>query len=466
MSEYKPGSPLTIIAIALVALAVLSMLPWGRVTGNRFKDFNLLSDLLPESDNTYISHEEIDPQLAALTSASVAEEQGATDTTATDTVPALAPAPLPADFAAPTAPDGTVLPEDYSPDGSETRRLAAALGEARARPVRIAVIGDSYIEGDIFTQDVRSQLQTRYGGRGVGYMAAHSEFPGFRQSVRQTSQGWTECDMRHIGSDPVKPLSGVYFKASPGATVTYKGSHRPANTEAWDRSTILFIAPGGGTVTLATDNGEISHTVEASPDVQALRVEGTTARLSVTTDIAGLKMLGAWLDSSAGISLDCMSMRGNSGITHRHIDSDLARQMRAWIDYDLIIFEYGINALSSAQTNYDAYAEAMTQAVRRVRAQYPRAVVMVLGIGDRGQKQGAAVGSIPTAEAMTAAQRDVARRTGSIFWDTRAAMGGRGSVVQWHDRKLVNADYIHLNHKGGAELARIFVNSLLLSLNQ
>ena len=206
--------------------------------------------------------------------------------------------------------------------------------------------------------------------------------------------------------------------------------------------------------------------MEASPDVQALRVEGTTARLSVTTDIAGLKMLGAWLDSSAGISLDCMSMRGNSGITHRHIDSDLARQMRAWIDYDLIIFEYGINALSSAQTNYDAYAEAMTQAVRRVRAQYPRAVVMVLGIGDRGQKQGAAVGSIPTAEAMTAAQRDVARRTGSIFWDTRAAMGGRGSVVQWHDRKLVNADYIHLNHKGGAELARIFVNSLLLSLNQ
>ena len=67
---------------------------------------------------------------------------------------------------------------------------------------------------------------------------------------------------------------------------------------------------------------------------------------------------------------------------------------------------------------------------------------------------------------MVRAQRDIARRTGSLFWDTRAAMGGDDASVDWHRRKLVNADYIHLNHKGGAALAEIFVNSLQSSLHE
>ena len=109
--------------------------------------------------------------------------------------------PLPDDFMAPVASDGSVLIEDYSQDGSALARFRNALAESGTRPVRIAVIGDSYIEGDIFTQDIRALLQERYGGSGVGYMAAFSNFPGFRQSVNQSGTGWTEHDIRKSGSD-------------------------------------------------------------------------------------------------------------------------------------------------------------------------------------------------------------------------------------------------------------------------
>ena len=37
---------------------------------------------------------------------------------------------------------------------------------------------------------------------------------------------------------------------------------------------------------------------------------------------------------------------------------------------------------------------------------------------------------------------------------------GATVIVDGRDRGLVNADYIHLSHKGGAELASIFVKSL------
>ena len=36
--------------------------------------------------------------------------------------------------------------------------------------VRIAVFGDSFIEADIFTADLREMLQKRFGGCGVGFV--------------------------------------------------------------------------------------------------------------------------------------------------------------------------------------------------------------------------------------------------------------------------------------------------------
>ncbi len=67
---------------------------------------------------------------------------------------------------------------------------------------------------------------------------------------------------------------------------------------------------------------------------------------------------------------------------------------------------------------------------------------------------------------MVSTQRAVARRCGIAFWDTREAMGGDDAIVNWRERKLVNADYIHLNHKGGEELARLFVDALKNYLSQ
>ena len=89
-----------------------------------------------------------------------------------------------------------------------------------------------------------------------------------------------------------------------------------------------------------------------------------------------------------------------------------------------------------------------------------------MGIGDRGQKINGTVQSIPTSQFMVDAQRDAARNTGIIFWDTREAMGGENAVVAWRDKGMINADYIHLNHKGGTEFAKIFINSLNLSLSE
>ena len=48
--------------------------------------------------------------------------------------------------------------------GMEPLWLALDSLGSLGRPVRIAVLGDSYIEGDILTSDLREALQRRFGG--------------------------------------------------------------------------------------------------------------------------------------------------------------------------------------------------------------------------------------------------------------------------------------------------------------
>ena len=82
------------------------------------------------------------------------------------------------------------------------------------------------------------------------------------------------------------------------------------------------------------------------------------------------------------------------------------------------------------------------------------------GIGDRGERRGSQVRSMAVAPAMISAQRDAARRAHCLFWDTREAMGGEDAVVQWSSTGLMNKDYIHLTHKGGARLAGELFNAI------
>ncbi len=469
MSEKNLKEPsrhlFAVVAIAMGILLALSAVPWSTLTGNRVKDFNLFEDIVPSKPTTPSAPmADIDPELEIFLAETEAEtldelpseQQIEPEETLETPIPVNEPEPAPRDE------DGHVLLECYGSSPLAQFKNALAAGAAR-----VAVLGDSFIEGDIFTQDLRCFLQDTYGGQGVGYVAMHTDFPGFRSSVRQSDSGWKMHDLRTLTDrDTIRTISGEYGRAGIAASATYKSSAKRPHLDSWQRSRFIFMAPDSGTVTLTTDGGPASYPVSPSGNVQALEATGATGSFKVETDIEGLIGLGVYLDGSTGVQVDCMSIRGNSGIGHRKMSLPLAMQMRTHADYDLIVLEYGINALSAEQTDYTPYGAAMIRTIERIKACYPLADIIIMGIADRGTKDGSEVRSLPTCEAMVRAQRDIARSTGCIFWDTREAMGGDGAIVDWRKRKLMNADYIHINHDGGKELARLFHQSLTKALNE
>ncbi len=94
-----------------------------------------------------------------------------------------------------------VWPKDVEPilDFSGGRRggmdhFYAQLAHVKTldRPVRIAYFGDSFIEGDILTGDLRALFQNRFGGAGVGWVDCGTPMTAFRRTVNQHYSGIAE----------------------------------------------------------------------------------------------------------------------------------------------------------------------------------------------------------------------------------------------------------------------------------
>lgn len=455
--SLKKGSPLLVVLIAVLIVIGVSFLPLSRLTGGRMKDFSLFSDIFREAGIIKSEAEEekededLDPELLEAMKETSEPKESRNPLTASDSVLSL---PIDTIIASPkpSRQGELVVIEDYTTDGVGLIHFRHAVRSGRL--ARVAVVGDSYIEGDIFTQDLRDKLQDTYGGSGVGYVSMHSDFPGFRRSVKQGGKGWKtfmankKPDARYID------LAEQYAVAAGAANSTYEGTKAFPHTSSWDCSRFLFISPQNSVINVKTAGGEWEErNIAASDSVQCIEVPTPTSLFEIKTNSTTLVGLGVWLDGVKGVSVDCMSSRGFSGITLTKVNTGLCRQMASFVDYNLIILEFGINAMSATQKNYTVYSNRMVEVINHVRRCYPRADILLMGVGDRGEKRGGVVKSMSTAPFMIQAQRDAARRAHCLFWDTREAMGGEGAVVDWSNSGLINKDYIHMTHKGGARLA-------------
>lgn len=479
-NKHTTAKVALIVLIAIFIVAGVSCLPLRKWSGGRIKDFNLLSDILPLSeDSTYVKDgaEIVDPELLRLQqqgeqAAAIAQHDelfGAGQEPAGGWTPADTVRPY-------VDPDTIVQPvkhnrvgnlvaiEDYTTGNRGLRALKTAIAD-KSKVARIAVVGDSYIEGDIFTQDLRDKLQDTYGGEGVGYMSMHSDFPGFRRSVKQGGTGWNTFDPNKKAKNIFLGLSEHYSTPTGPANATYQGTSALNHTGNWSSSQFIFIAPDNTTVSTSTDGTTwTDHTIAGSERVQCLSIEAQTSDFQLKTSDKSLIALGVWLDGANGIAVDCMSSRGFSGVTLLRVNPALCRAMSKVIDYDLIILEFGINAMTSSQTDYSLYSRKMVEVINHVRTCYPRADILLMGIGDRGEKHGSEVHSMRSAPFMVEAQREAARKAHCLFWDTREAMGGQDAIVAWSKAGKANKDYIHMTHKGGEELATLLFNALQLAL--
>ena len=343
-----------------------------------------------------------------------------------------------------------------------------ALAQAQGRPVRIAVLGDSFIEGDIMTSMLRELLQQRFGGQGTGYLPMTSITADFRTTVKHSFNGWNQHKAvdKSGFADIYNNLSGNYFTASQDSWISLSGrGGRYPRCGSCTSSSFYFYGNTGSALATAVVNGTDTtrFVLTTSSIVGFAKVQGDikSVRWSVSNP-ESMVFLGASMDSETGVIVDNFAMRSARG---NHISKIPASVMTAFNQarhYDLVILMYGLNVAEHNRSAYTAYCNTITNAVNNIKANMPGTSILIVGCSDREERSADGWHTMKGVLGLIQAQKRVAINTGVAFWDLYSAMGGEGSIVKMVQRGEANSDYTHINYKGGDRIARYLFDALML----
>ena len=325
--------------------------------------------------------------------------------------------------------------------------------------MRIAYFGDSFIEGDILTSNLRELFQQRFGGSGVGWVDCGTPLSAFRRTVKQQYRGVREFSVVKKPFD--KQRQGIaqrYYVPAEGAQVTTQGSGALPYVASWQCARLFLRSPQPIRVTVeANDQPASVHLTQPSDGVQMIETRGLmrSVRYAFSDVTPRTTLFGMALESNKGVILDNFSMRGSSGVQLGQIPQPTLSSFARLRPYDLIVVHYGINAAVQGNTMplMRSYMKRMKRAIEHLRASYPMASILVVSVPDRDQRTADGITTMKEVKALVSLQAQLAADCGVGFLNLYQAMGGESSMKRLVDRNLANKDYTHLSFGGGKQVA-------------
>ena len=329
--DYTHRSWLATAALIAVLVAV-GFIPPQSVGGVKLRRANILSDVLafddaaaaePVAEPVLFDEEDFHVDLEAVAErieADTAPREAQTTYTwliPQDSLRGQRPEPDSARFTATPVPI-----EDYS-DSGRIRAFCDTLLNAR-RPVRIAFLGDSFVEGDILTADLRERLQTAFGrrpGGGAGFAPMASPLTAFRRTIKTQSKGWTAYNIMQRKSAPANLrgnfyVSGWVCQPTAGASTRWENTDYRKLLDSCNGARIFFLSPRDSRVEVTLNDTE-RREFDISGDDAVRQIEISAPHIrsltfKVLSGTEGFIGYGAVFEGG-GVVVDNYSVRSNNG---------------------------------------------------------------------------------------------------------------------------------------------------------
>ena len=494
-------------AAALAILLAVSFIPPITAGGLKLRRASIVADVIEHSDKQSTTKEELPPEIDVkefeVDLEQVAEKVAQTTASASPTGEATSASwdgfqellpdteePMSESVAyhkpkssqhLPAVDYSNILPadslithiENFATENSALERLYTKL--LTGKPVRIAFMGDSFVEGDILTADLRELLQDTYSGGGAGFAPMASPFTSYRQTIKTTSKGWTPYNIMQRKTTP-EPLAGDFFvsgwvaKGSDGASTRWEMTTRRRHLDKCQRARLLFIARQDTEISVTINDGEAHNFSFAANDIvrQIVVENDSIASLEMTllSGGDGFTGYGAEFDGRDGVTLDNLSIRSNNGQAMFWTNPSVNAQINTMRNYDLVILQYGLNIMQAERSNYSLYAEQVEKMIRFVESCFPEAAVLVMGVSDRSQRNENGIEPMTVAVDLSRWQRQAAESCGASFWNTYEAMQKLGGMKEFVANGWAGKDYTHINYAGGKRIATSLYHALLAGAEQ
>jgi hypothetical protein len=357
--------------------------------------------------------------------------------------------------------------EDFSIGRTGLKHFFAMLNRIHTldRPVRIAFLGDSFIEGDIILADFRAKMQARFGGAGVGFVPVSSRVEQHRPTINQRSKGWNTRTI--ISNKEYKyMLSGQLFETADNeATIAFKTADTYSGLNKASSLKFIYARNEHTEMRLIcnTSKDTIDNILPSTETISQYEMQGVfTDGILHFRNVQGLQALGVVYEDDAGVVVDNFSLRGNSGIHMDALDEHSCAALHQIRPYDLIIMQYGLNVTSEEMQYYGWYRDRMVAVIEHMRQCFPETDILLLGVSDRSYNNEGSYQTMPAVVSLLRAQVQAAQQTGIPFWSVFDAMGGVNAMVRYVDWRWASKDYTHLSFRGGREIATLLFKALML----
>lgn len=352
-----------------------------------------------------------------------------------------------------------VLPPKIEVDSTTDSRIFlsrfyASLAEAGTRVVRVLHYGDSQIEEDRITQQIREGLQARFGGRGVGLMPLAQTIPTntVRQEIRINGKVVTpqQGPKRYLVYGPKKTqrkdgLYGVMGQVAVMADSLVSGSEdviamcKPQVPSAhYDRWRVF----ADSTIEWTT-NGDTVH----------LTGQGFVYAISQETD--------------TGVIVDNIPMRGCLGMVFTKMDSALIASFYQQENVQLIIMQFGGNAIpfNEKPETIRGFIKGYREQIRYLRQCAPQADILFIGPSDMMRMKDGVWQSYPMVAYMDKLLRKMCLEENIAYFSLNNWMGGAGSMLRWKENGLAGNDGIHFTRKGAKKAGQAISEWILNGLD-
>jgi lysophospholipase L1-like esterase len=375
--------------------------------------------------------------------------------------------------------------------------------------LRIAYFGDSIIEGDLITGKLRQDLQASHGGSGVGLVPITSIVSGFRQTIKHSfSKNWESISFMTPGNsntslgftgftfiprnyyvseaaiEPQQLDSLAVMDSSLVATPKprKKSTRYYVNYAPWVEYTAAPVAGGASSFSRirlfysnATDSSIVKVSLNGTPmqsrrlrsgsGVQVLQLNDSSQINKIKLEFSAhdpIHVYGLSFDEPKGAYVDNFPIRGYSGMYFQRIHSDVLRGFQHFLNYDLIILQYGENVSNPKLTDYSYYEKGMQKTIKHIQDALPGVPILMISAHDRSIKINGSYHTSPDIPYLVKTQSNVAKAMNTGFWNLFAAMGGIDSMPSYvsHQPAWAGKDYTHFTKSGGIQIAKMLLQYL------
>lgn len=369
-------------------------------------------------------------------------------------------------------PDRIYLPGD---DYKYFDEMFREMERSRDRIVRVVHYGDSQIEMDRISQDLREQLQQKFGGIGTGFFPALGNVPS-ASIMKSASGGFVQYTMygdsttMRAGHNRYGILAQV-VKLSGGGTVTLRSTR---NKNARERvKTFSSVSLLYGRASQNFKASVQSDTLKAKEIVSGGEGGATLVTWTFPRPVekASIKISGnaeiyaVGADGTSGIAVDNVPLRGCSGTIFHRISKPLMKDCFTLTDTRLIILQFGGNFMPVASNSrvISQYQEQIAAEIQYFHEVAPEARILFIGPSDMGKSVGGRIVTWPRLPEMVDSLKATALRNDAAYWDLFRMMGGENSMGQWvkHHPPYAGPDYIHFTADGARKVGDALSRSLL-----